>query len=98
MIPKGEHSVRPDLNHPDPQYLRRWTDRVWLRDNGHCRLCGKFAEFVDQMEVHHLTYERWGLEEVDDGILLCKSCHEKVTKKTRALREEATQDEYFRNS
>lgn len=86
LIPKPPYEQRPELEHPDPEHERRWKDSVWLRDQGYCRWCKKFEEFVHHVEVHHLTYERFGREETDDGCLLCNTCHDFVTGETRRRR------------
>ena len=45
-----------------------------LAIDGHiCQVCGRAAE-----EVHHLTYERFGQEEMEDLVSLCKKCHRKA--------------------
>lgn len=30
------------------------------------------------LDVHHLTYDRFGREELDDLVLLCRDCHKEV--------------------
>ena len=50
-----------------------WASRRALRlkrDANVCQDCGEVAS-----EVHHLTYEHIGVEELDDLISLCKRCH-----------------------
>lgn len=75
---------RPARDHPNEEHLRAWKDRVILRDQNFCYLCGKHADYVVQMEVHHTTYERFGREHDDDGILLCRDpCHSEVTRVQR---------------
>ncbi len=86
LIPQPPHEMRPAADHPDPEYERRWKDRVWLRDEGKCSWCRKFEEYVETMEVHHLTYERFGNEQSEDGCLLCGECHAEVTQETRTRR------------
>lgn len=86
LIPKPPHDERPALDHPNPDHERRWKDSVWLRDQGYCQWCRKFEDRTDGIQIHHITYERWGQEEAADGICLCVSCHDIVTKATRWLR------------
>ena len=86
LIPTAPHDTRPALEHPDPTHERRWKDRVWLKDEGRCQWCKKFEEYTKGIEIHHLTYERWGQEEVADGCCLCVDCHATVTQATRWLR------------
>ena len=45
-------------------------------DGYQCQMCGT----AKNLEVHHLTYERLGHEDMDDLITLCHKCHEKVHK------------------
>ena len=45
-----------------------------LEFDGHtCQVCGKEA-----VDVHHLTYDRFGRENMDDLVSLCRKCHEKA--------------------
>ena len=36
-----------------------------------------------RLSVHHLTYERFKKERLDDLIVVCKDCHEKLDKKRK---------------
>ena len=40
-------------------------------DGCRCQVCGKAAT-----DVHHLTYDRFGHEDIDDLVSLCGDCHE----------------------
>jgi hypothetical protein len=53
-------------------YWRELRLKVLNRDGHCCRLCRS----TDQLEVHHNTYERRGMEELDDLVTLCKKCHQ----------------------
>lgn len=44
-------------------------------DGNKCRTCG----YVDNLEVHHVCYDRIGHEFIDDLITLCHDCHQAVT-------------------
>ena len=45
-----------------------------LEMDGHvCQVCGREAT-----EVHHLTYDRFGNEEMNDLVSLCQECHKKA--------------------
>lgn len=62
------------------QYMqsKEWSHKRLLRlkvDYFRCRTCWN----TEDLEVHHLTYERLGNEEVSDLITLCKYCHEVIT-------------------
>lgn len=47
--------------------------KVLQRDRHHCRKCGT----ENDLEVHHLTYKRFGNEKLTDLITLCRNCHNK---------------------
>ncbi|MCD7805594.1 MAG: HNH endonuclease [Oscillospiraceae bacterium] len=49
---------------------RQIADRRLEQDNYTCCVCGKPAT-----EVHHLTYEHFGNEQLDDLVSLCHRCH-----------------------
>lgn len=49
-------------------YARRLA--VFRRDGNKCRGCGADAE-----QVHHLTYERVGREDLADLVSVCERCH-----------------------
>jgi len=59
------------LEHLASEKWQRMRAEVISRDKGRCT-CG--AKGTD---VHHLTYENLGQEELEDLILLCRSCHQK---------------------
>lgn len=42
-----------------------------MEDKYTCQKCGRKHE----LKVHHLTYERFGKEEIKDLITLCVRCH-----------------------
>lgn len=42
-----------------------------------CQLCGR----EDKIEVHHMTYNRIGNEDIRDVLVVCHSCHEYVHSK-----------------
>ena len=49
-----------------------------------CAHCG-FSSAT--LEVHHLTYERFGNERMSDLVVLCKPCHDKADEKRVKERE-----------
>lgn len=68
--------------HPgNPEYERyihspSWRELAKKRmdaDQGKCLVCGHKAT-----EVHHLTYDRFGNEALDDLVSLCSQCHRKA--------------------
>jgi hypothetical protein len=50
-------------------------DRVVYRDRSVCRMC---KTETNQPDVHHMTYERFGRERLDDLITVCRPCHERT--------------------
>ena len=60
-----------------------------LSTNYTCEICGYSGfdeKLVDKtLDVHHITYERLGDENMDDLKVLCRNCHEKLH--NRSFRE-----------
>jgi 5-methylcytosine-specific restriction endonuclease McrA len=54
---------------------RRLRSLVIGRAGGSCERCRKTA---GEWNVHHLTYDRRGHEDLTDLILLCRPCHQAV--------------------
>lgn len=52
---------------------RAKAERRMEMDGYICQVCGK-----DASDVHHLTYDRFGHEEMGDLVSLCRKCHEKA--------------------
>jgi 5-methylcytosine-specific restriction endonuclease McrA len=50
--------------------------------------CGHCGRNSSKLEVHHLTYERFGRERMNDLVVLCESCHEIADKKRVSEREQ----------
>jgi hypothetical protein len=48
---------------------------VWVRAGGCCEDCGKSGKGI-ALDLHHLTYERFGRELPEDVLLICRECHE----------------------
>lgn len=66
---------------------------VFERDNFECQLSKLFGiahlsgvECVEEKEAHHKTYERYGNEEAEDLIVVCRRCHDFLTSYIRGLR------------
>ena len=49
-------------------------EQVLRRDSYTCQSCGA----THNLEVHHITYERLGDEELADLVALCSNCHNHV--------------------
>ena len=52
---------------------REKADRRLEADSHVCQVCGSAAT-----DVHHLTYDRFGHEDLDDLASLCRKCHQKA--------------------
>ena len=65
---------RARMNHGSWQRVR--CD-VLRRDDFECVRCGS----PRSLDVHHLTYERFGKESIHDCVTLCRSCHKEVEAK-----------------
>jgi len=64
------------MNYQDYIISQKWQDlrkAVLKRDKYQCQLCNSKKD----LQVHHKTYDRFGYENLDDLITLCKVCHEK---------------------
>jgi len=66
----------------DPEYKRK-KKRVYNRDRGRCRVCGKPA---GMWEIHHLTYERMFCEKQSDMITVHVGCHSNIHDKPAKMR------------
>lgn len=65
-----------------------WTAKRQQRldlDGYKCRTCGCTFD-VRPLQVHHVTYERLGHEDLGDLITLCSTCHEAITDVMRRRR------------
>lgn len=80
-------SVRPVWTEPGlswgeryQEYLKseQWAEireQVLRRDSYRCQWTGKASRPGDPLQVHHLTYERVGREEMQDLVTVCRSAH-----------------------
>lgn len=73
---------RPDADHPDPKHWKLVSEQAKERDGQKCRICGA----TESLHVHHITYDRFGFEEIDDLTTLCKDHHELITSKNSQLK------------
>lgn len=72
---------------------RKLSKRLKHLSNNCCVCCGLSSKLLD---VHHLTYERFGKERISDLQVLCRTCHEAADKervKQREARGEAARYE-----
>lgn len=65
---KHAHSYGAYLNSPEWKERRR---EALIAADFRCQAC----EADEQLEVHHLTYERLGFEHPRDLMVLCNGCH-----------------------
>lgn len=57
-------------------HSKAWRSKADSRldlDNHICQVCGNAAT-----DVHHLTYDRFGHEKMEDLVSLCRKCHQKA--------------------
>ena len=62
-----------------------WKERreeILERAGGRCESCGRASR---KLEVHHLTYERWGHEADGDLTVTCPECHARRPERERSL-------------
>jgi len=65
-------------NYEDPAY-KEWRKKVYRRDRRRCRMPGCRSRF--KIQAHHI--KKWSEAatlrfDVDNGITLCKSCHDSI--------------------
>lgn len=63
-----------------PEWAERRKQR--LEHDGRCRTCGH----TEDLQVHHVSYENFGNEPLDDLITLCGDCHDAITNVLRGRR------------
>jgi len=61
------------------EYLNSWEWKIKResairRAKGKCRLCSR----KNELNVHHLTYERFGHERDEDLLVVCTRCHNDI--------------------
>jgi len=71
------------------------------KDNGECQLSKLFgiAELSrvpcsEDLEMHHITYRRFGRENLNDVITVCTRCHDILTDAIRRERSSGDQSQY----
>tara|TARA_R110002020_G_scaffold76427_1_gene193701 strand:+ start:357 stop:737 length:381 start_codon:yes stop_codon:yes gene_type:complete len=75
--------TRPDKNHPDEEHWQVVRKAALARDGRKCRICGSSKA----LNVHHIHYENWGKEKLQDLTTLCREHHKMITLKNRELRK-----------
>lgn len=74
---KKERNLTPKQKYKVYLKSAHWKQlrlKILLRDNYKCRLCGNSSK----LEVHHLTYNNKGKENLDDLITVCSKCHRDI--------------------
>jgi hypothetical protein len=79
----------------EEQYRRYIASAEWYAkreqrraiDKSRCRTCG----ISERLECHHVSYERFMHEEMEDLITLCHWCHKAITSVIRDRRYKATE-------
>jgi hypothetical protein len=59
---------------------KRKRESILKRDKHTCQKC---LSTIPVLQVHHLTYDRFGDEDDQDLITLCLDCHEEIHRKRR---------------
>lgn len=80
------------ITYGDYMASKEWSalrKKILRRDKG-CRVCGG----VSELHVHHRTYDRVGAEDPSDLTVLCRECHESIT---RMLRRRRSKGKVFDN-
>jgi hypothetical protein len=72
---------RPSGNHPNDQHWQQIRAAAIERDK-RCRTCGN----PEDLDCHHVTYDRFGSELLSDVIMVCNLCHEAITARLRRSR------------
>ena len=71
---KNEHLSKEYLAYIESPIWKELRETVLERDNCRCTKCGH----KNQLQAHHVTYERLFNEEINDLVTLCKHCHEEA--------------------
>lgn len=56
-----------------------------IRSGWVCEKCGRIGKQVGgnvTLHIHHKTYERFGMEDMEDLMCLCRKCHNNIHKKS----------------
>lgn len=82
------HFEELNISIPYSVYIksRQWQEKRDARlrlDRYRCQMCGT----AKNLNVHHITYERLGNEDMSDLVTLCQNCHEQAHKVDIAKKE-----------
>ena len=60
------------------QWEQKKQERMKI-DNYSCVMCGRSQKYCKTLQVHHVTYQRLGCENIyTDLCTVCGSCHKKL--------------------
>lgn len=74
FVPAGRGEELAKMAYPDYLLTPEWQQRRTImldRAGRRCQVCNR----SESLHVHHRTYERRGVEEIADLIVLCEDCH-----------------------
>ena len=57
-------------------HLQKLRIGLWVRSNGKCEDCGCSGDGI-ALDIHHVSYDHYGHEEMSEVLLLCRDCHER---------------------
>lgn len=80
-----ETTSKRAVGHTSPFYKEYIMSDAWkakrreaIKHYGqNCNQCKTFLP-INKIQVHHVTYKRLGKELLEDLMIVCKSCHEKI--------------------
>lgn len=80
VLPDGTtleyHEYVGDDGIPAHPHWREIREKRWMMDHQRCAFCKKPLPNLGDVEMHHLSYQRLGHEELEDIITVCHKCHE----------------------
>jgi 5-methylcytosine-specific restriction endonuclease McrA len=84
--------------HLSSKYWKDLSKRAFARAGDKCEnpKCG-LSKYTRKLSVHHLSYDNFGHELLEDVVVLCKPCHDKEDKE-RAKRTEERSYERFQEA
>lgn len=78
MVLMVEHSAEYEQYLKSDEWEQKKQERMEI-DGFRCVCCGRSVEHCRTMQVHHVTYQRLGRENVlTDLCTVCGSCHKKI--------------------
>lgn len=78
MFENGEYS-----EYLNSQRWKNLREVLFLKTGKYCKGCGTTYGI---MHAHHMDYSRLGCERISDLVVLCKKCHDDLTREWRRRR------------